>query len=250
MAPPRNHAGDPAVNSESSEPLSVTKIEAFGIKLEIPLPKWSVAALGTVLIAAALGGSAYYGITKVSNSAFVPQDQLNIYEEDTYHQTSEPEKSKEIRKETFADGTTTVEVDHFMSDGCVKVVRFNEATHSGGSRWIFGENAHTKGRHPDASLKIPEESLGNQQIEIALNSLADKNHSGADFTLAAFQGHCMDPHPGQFTYFNQPVNQCLIQVWRTFQDGCVHYQFFNPCTGSWDIYPNGAPHVTWTRCIH
>src|SRR6516165_6415695 len=64
------------------------------------------------------------------------------------------------------------------------------------------------------------------------------------------QGRCLDPHPGRFREQSEPVAQCETKVWRYFEDGCSHYPLFNPCGGTWDVYPNGAPHVYWQRCLH
>lgn len=64
------------------------------------------------------------------------------------------------------------------------------------------------------------------------------------------QGRCADPHPGPFQFWNGQQNGCLVQVWRKWRDGCQHYQWYNSCNGYWDIYPNGAPRVYWTCCVH
>ncbi|HEV7397015.1 MAG TPA: hypothetical protein VGN86_10930 [Pyrinomonadaceae bacterium] len=64
------------------------------------------------------------------------------------------------------------------------------------------------------------------------------------------QRRCLDPHPGAFQAWNGQQNGCWIQVWRRWPEGCQHYQWFNSCNGYWDSYPNGAPKVVWTCCIH
>ena len=64
------------------------------------------------------------------------------------------------------------------------------------------------------------------------------------------QRRCQDPHPGQFQTWNGQQNGCWIQVWRKWPDGCQHYQWYNSCNGYWDAYPNGAPKVFWTCCVH
>lgn len=61
---------------------------------------------------------------------------------------------------------------------------------------------------------------------------------------------CVDPHPGQFKYWNGQQNGCWIQVWRAWPDGCQHFQWFNSCNGYWDVYPDGRPKVSWTCCVH
>jgi len=68
--------------------------------------------------------------------------------------------------------------------------------------------------------------------------------------VPACKRRCQDPHPGQFKSWNGQQNGCWIQVWRAWSDGCQHYQWFNSCNGYWDSYPNGAPRVNWTCCVH
>ena len=61
---------------------------------------------------------------------------------------------------------------------------------------------------------------------------------------------CLDPHPGAFRSWYGQQNGCWIQVWRSWPEGCQHYQWFNSCNGYWDSYPNGAPRVYWNCCVH
>jgi hypothetical protein len=56
------------------------------------------------------------------------------------------------------------------------------------------------------------------------------------------QGTCLNPHPGQFRYWSQPVAACVEQVWRQWPDGCTHYQIHNFCNNLWD------PAIHWTFC--
>ena len=63
-------------------------------------------------------------------------------------------------------------------------------------------------------------------------------------------GRCWDPHPGPFRFWYGQQNGCWVQVWRSWQEGCQHYQWYNSCNGYWDLHPNGAPKVNWTCCVH
>jgi hypothetical protein len=63
-------------------------------------------------------------------------------------------------------------------------------------------------------------------------------------------GNCLNPHPGAFRSWYGEKNGCWVAVYRQWPDGCTHYQWYNACTGAWDIYPNGAPKVYWTVCVH
>jgi hypothetical protein len=248
----------PALNPivpPSEAPASVTKIEALGVKLEIPLPKWAVAVLAVLLLIAAAGAGAYWSVTRIGKTVLIPAAQAEVYEETNFH-LSEPDELKEAKKELF-NGLTTVTINYFKSDGCVQIVRWDAVANKGDGLWMFGAHPHTVGHnHETASLPNASEAPSTQPAARNLRSvsykpLIDEGIDLGDDHLHPVQGgQCWNPHPGAFTVFNQQVNQCLVQVWRTFYDGCVHYQFFNPCTGTWDVYPNGAPHVVWTRCIH
>lgn len=67
---------------------------------------------------------------------------------------------------------------------------------------------------------------------------------------ASPQGQCLNPHPGQFRSWYGEKNGCWVAVYREWQDGCTHYQWYNACYNYWDTHPNGAPKVYWTRCVH
>lgn len=64
------------------------------------------------------------------------------------------------------------------------------------------------------------------------------------------QGQCRNPHPGAFQWRYGAQNGCWVQVWRQFQDGCIHYQWFNTCSNFWDLNPDGSPKIFWTYCVH
>ena len=68
--------------------------------------------------------------------------------------------------------------------------------------------------------------------------------------IAACRGRCLDPHPGAFKYWNGQQNGCWVQVWRSWPEGCQHYQWYNACNGYWDNHPNGAARVYWSCCVH
>jgi hypothetical protein len=248
---------DPApARPGDGNPLQTTKIDALGVKVELPLPKWVIACLGIVIVLASAAGGAYLAINKVSSSAIVPKDQLSVYQATQYHFLIDPEARQDIIIRDFPNDGTTLTIRHYQSDGCIQVIRLNHSSNKAESKWLFGSTEHTsdgtKHGELEKSPEVPEFKVGSEAVQMALNSLATKPPTSARIVLASgqYQGRCLDPHPGQFSVANQQINQCLVQVWRYFADGCVHYQFFNPCSGSWDVYPNGAPHVTWTRCIH
>ena len=55
-------------------------------------------------------------------------------------------------------------------------------------------------------------------------------------------GCCWSPHPPPWDEKGQPLNQCVVRVWRMFRDGCILYYDMNRCG------PNGE--MIWTRCVH
>jgi hypothetical protein len=88
-----------------------------------------------------------------------------------------------------------------------------------------------------------------------LENFSDDDHSVASLIRATTQapscrGRCLDPHPGTFRQWAGQQNGCWVQVWRSWPEGCQHYQWYNSCNGYWDSYPNGAPRVYWNCCVH
>src|SRR5271166_1050111 len=75
-------------------------------------------------------------------------------------------------------------------------------------------------------------------------SALETSHDSAHLLRVQGPGRCWNPHPGPFRSWNGAQNGCLIQVWRQFQDGCTHFQWFNTCYNVWD------PQIYWTYCIH
>lgn len=67
---------------------------------------------------------------------------------------------------------------------------------------------------------------------------------------AGCQGRCVDPHPANFNTWNEPAGGCRVKVWRQWPDGCLHYQWYDSCSGVWDNNPDGTPKVNWTCCVH
>jgi hypothetical protein len=72
----------------------------------------------------------------------------------------------------------------------------------------------------------------------------ETSHDSAQLLRVQGPGRCWNPHPGPFRSWNGMQNGCLIQVWRQWQDGCTHFQWFNTCYNAWD------PQINWTYCVH
>jgi hypothetical protein len=245
MAPPEATAI--AATETPEDAPSATKIEALGIKVEIPLPKWAVACLAAIIVIGVLVGGIYLSATKLTHSVFIPTSQMEVYEETNFHLT-QPSSLRVSKEETF--DAVTITVNYFKSDGCVQIVRWDALTAKGDGLWMFGEHPHSVGHVHEAQLTTPRPPTTSAFPSLkSISYLQLTPGEGAQLTPVQ-GGRCWDPHPGAFTVANTPVNQCVVQVWRTFYDGCVHFQYYNACAGTWDVYPNGAPRVTWTRCVH
>jgi hypothetical protein len=251
-------ASVPSVSTQiplSSEENPRTTIEAFGIKLDIPLPKWAIAWLAVLSLALVVSAAVYWSVTKIGKTVLVPASQMEVYEESSFH-SAEPPEFKMSKEEKF--DLTTVTINYFKTDGCVQIVRWDAARNQGDGLWIFGAHPHASGHNHalNSSFQRPEmQSSSPASGALKLASYEPRLDSDEDQTPRAHLrrvqgGSCMNPHPGSFSVRNQQISQCSIQVWRMFSDGCVHYQYFNPCAGTWDVNPNGSPRVVWTRCIH
>jgi len=94
-------------------------------------------------------------------------------------------------------------------DGCVILARkFNGKTTT---RLLVDPNRADLQHKPGDNSKLP--SFG-----VTLNAM----------------GRCLNPHPGRFIWnYGARVDQCWVQVVRTFEDGCQHVQLFNACSNSW-----------------
>jgi hypothetical protein len=203
----------------------------------------------------------YYWDTTMRKQVLIPEAQMKVYQETNYHQF-EPANLKEDKDEVFS-GSTEVHIHYFKSDGCVQIVRYIPVINKGDGLWMFGPNPRTSEHTsnmspltPSGNLNPPHRSgiLKPASYRPKINADDDKASPAVatnESQLSPVQGgRCLDPHPGKFSTRSQRVDQCAVQVWRTFSDGCTHYQLFNSCTGTWDVNSNGTSHLFWTRCIH
>jgi hypothetical protein len=253
----------PGVPTLEISPNREAEIKAFGVSIRIPLPKWAVAPIATVLVLGLIGLGFYLSYAYAVNSVLVSRNQLNEYQENLKH-SYEPSELKENQLVTFKDGTQ-VTVNHFKSDGCSQIVRYIPALSKADGLWMFGPKLT-----PDKQSRIGTYlEAGRTPLEagvLAVPNLSPRAYSerrmtGPELTYAQYTpnpgnykevqgGRCWDPHPGPWSEKPEQTAQCAVQVWRYFNDGCIHFQWFNPCSGTWDVYPNGAPRVYWQRCIH
>jgi hypothetical protein len=225
--------------------------------------------LATRLVVALVGLGGYAASVYLFNKQWIARAKINEYAE-SYKHSLEGADAKESQLVNFADGTK-VTVNHFKSDGCNQIVRWSPLNARADGLWMFGplltpDKQSAIGMNNDYDLEPKGENVeGDKRASpVALRqvALSDEKQErsrlmyvqGADtsekYREVQVGGHCLDPHPGPWTERPQPINQCSTQVWRYFPDGCIHFQWFNPCTGTWDVWPNGAPHVYWQRCVH
>lgn len=61
---------------------------------------------------------------------------------------------------------------------------------------------------------------------------------------ASSMGNCLNPHPGPFNWWWGPPQGCMVAMFRRWQDGCQHYQWFNSCYNVWDAQ------INWQACVH
>ncbi len=57
------------------------------------------------------------------------------------------------------------------------------------------------------------------------------------------EGQCVDPHPGKFFESRKPIDDCIIRIYREWDDGCAHHQDYNTCKDTWGK-------VLWLCCVH
>ena len=212
------------------------EIKGYGVSLKIPLPKWAVTAIAAVIVAGLVGGGAFAAKTYLVDRVAVPIQALNEYIEVAKHST-EPSEQRVENIVNFPD-TTRVTVIHHPSDGCDQIVRWIPAKQKGESRWIFGPGL------------TPEKQARTGTSGTSIVDLVRRASIVPAASTSEGGSNCLNPHPGRFREQGQPEGQCVTKVFRYFEDGCYHYQFYNPCSGTWDVQPNGAPRVYWQRCIH
>lgn|SRR5215475_4948390 len=139
-------------------------------------------------------------------------------------------------------------VQFYSSDGCLLVLRKNPGPNQGQmTHWI---PASSISEPPPG--RIETRSSISQHIQEDVQSLTAqiRRYSLIGAASAPVAGSCWNPHPGPFRSWNGEQRKCWLAVWRAWPDGCQHYQWFNTCSGDWDLEPNGAPKVYWTNCTH
>jgi hypothetical protein len=153
-----------------------------------------------------------------------------------------------IERHTFInnaeDGELTVEA--YKSDKCVWMHRVDYKNHLEVKRWIHSDLKSVSPLKGANSVSWPPQIhdklvLAGLNPEVDLSVLAGAPPAA---NVSLFQGHCLNPHPGQFRYWWGPPNGCWVPFNRQFEDGCHHIQWFNSCANVWDS------RIQWDACYH
>ena len=106
------------------------------------------------------------------------------------------------------------------------------------------------GRHRTRMVPDPDTDHS-QSASFGPTSLAIPGLVSPVFAQSTCSGQCLPSHPGTFRWwYGAKRDQCLVEVWRQWPDGCTHWQFYNPCNGYWQTDHDGSPLVHWTCCTH
>ena len=98
--------------------------------------------------------------------------------------------------------------------------------------------------------KTPTKTVSRLIVDLARQGAPPASWTLPGVATVSAQSRCINPHPGSFTWrYGDRVGE-WVQVIRTFEDGCSHFQLFHPPSNSWAVHPDGTPNVTWTVCRH
>lgn len=214
-------------------PTKYTPFKILG--LEVPLPKWGVYLVTSIAVLAFGAFVANYiednfnfhdkGNVELSESEFIQ------IRESQKHITENPEAQIPI----ISDVRGELKAYFYKSDNCLLISRkSSDSSLPPVNSWLLDPIRADVSRPPsNTSEFIPDGGL---------------------FSSPAFaqncRGNCLNPHPGEFRWWNGERNGCWLKVWRQWEEGCTHYQWFNTCSNYWDVHPDGSAKVFWTCCVH
>lgn len=258
----------PAPPEGSKPPASgYNNFEGFGLK--IPLPPWAVYCLAILVIlgvALSLGSKLILPIID-KRAAQSRADQAELDKKAAQDRANKEKTEKEKAQiqeyqKHFNEGSTRTQklfdtpdigsltVTYYPSDGCLLVKRRNPGPNEVEiPHWILAQSIQYQqapgrlaGDRRESRLQNPDLDHPNLQL-VAMNL-------DAAIPQQPCRGRCQDPHGGEFQSWSGQQVGCFMQIWRKWPDGCLHYQWYNSCYGYWDSWPNGAPKVYWTCCVH
>jgi hypothetical protein len=238
-----------AVNEEIKAAKKANEhVEIGGVR--IPLPRWATFLIGIVAVIGAAFPVVKYllptahadPITKADNTAVIQ------YREYQKHIAEAPEYTQKLFDSPDLGSLT---VNFYGSDGCLLVMKKNPGRFDQAISYWIPKASIEADRAPGAIANhffqpnSPARLLQSMEAQIAPASLVLANVAAATPV-----NNCLNPHPGEFRWWNGEVRGCWSAIWRQWGDGCQHYQWFNTCSGYWDSDQSGAPRVYWTNCNH
>jgi len=161
--------------------------------------------------------------------ALIPPEYLDFGEEDPYVEFAK-HFDEEPTMFTLDTGDGTATVAYYSSDGC-----FLLDPPGSDARWVT--------RRDIAS--------GGSSLEIVRPQLA----GFVPQSTGCVTDGCLALHPGapSDTWLGEQVEEDGVvwtQVFREWDDGCVHYQLRRE-DGAWAVEADGkTPRVCWQRCVH
>jgi hypothetical protein len=178
------------------------------------------------------------------------------------------EKGVVLRVPPGINGPAAV-ITYYRSDGCIRLERDAAAAgpygiSSGQDLWIPDPTRYASSYSAPFHVNGPRESfdfLPSPAASLAFYTARPQPHfsvvaptaviqplglySKSDVSevhILPVQSGCLDPHPWPFESKWGTAQGCVVQFWRTWKDGCRHYQLYNTCTGKWD------KQIYWTQC--
>jgi hypothetical protein len=245
----------PESNAPPESKDSTIEISDGKLDLKLPVRGWARTWLSLILVV----GAALFMLSK-SVVPFVTQRLEAIKSEKASAALPFQEYQKHFNEQpssvqTLFDSPESgkLTVSYYPSDGCLLVKRTAPGSGQPTANWIpasRGQDQPAPGRVASMQESRPPASNTGHQPAIPQFQLTALTVGTEAAEPQGCTGKCWEPHPGPFQSWNGQQNGCWIQVWRKWPEGCQHYQWFNSCNGYWDSYPNGAPKVYWTCCMH
>jgi hypothetical protein len=237
--------------------------------LGVPLQRWAIGAISLVAVLYAIG-YAYLSLRNKYTSEHNKVAGLQAQTEDlsnnlksvtlaTEKKISEAEKHRSNKDsfKTITIDTSTghpVMANYYASDGCLNIKR----SHGNGGAYGISDTQDLwipdPSRQSNAAVQTeplrpshsPSRMKSRQATSLfhraSLKMVSSTKDNEESQLWEPVQGGCLNPHPWPFRSWWGPASGCVAPLYRQWNDGCVHYQVYNACTGIWD------PNVYWTFC--
>ena len=248
--------------------------------VEFPVRRWAVACISllTVLLGTCLGGiyvwrnwnEAEAKIRSMNADNDAKISSLNAEKTKLEKAKSDSEEATRAKLEEYkfhfgekgqvlTAPNGWVKITTYPSDGCILISR-KDANSPYGSRlddWILSPLKVPKSTPPDAAAKPasfdvsqpppgapdrPDAVPPGELRSIAFAQSIRQELGQADRRLMPVQSGCQNPHPGSVRSSWGKPNGCWVPLFRTWRDGCNHYQWYNSCSGQWN------PKIYWNFC--